>query len=455
MLDFIFTHTPLFYLTQSLWRDEAFSILVAERPIMSFIGQLNFEPPIYYILLHFWIKIFGESEIAARSLSLVGFLLATIVVTFWADKLFKKHWLSWFVPIFFFLNPMLLYYAFEIRAYGWYIFFATLSLYAYTTKRYNLLLIANILAFYTHTYAIFLPFIETVHYLAVFGRQKKFFHPMHLAKNLFIRNLIILGIAIGPWLMLLYEETRKLRSTWYYPVDLQLIQSVLGNMFTSYDGTPGGLWPKTAILSFILLVLFAVALTKKTHRHETTFFATMIGMPLAIIIGISFIKPLFVNRYLIFVTISEVMLVAFALSSLKNALIQKLVAGAALALAIGVNIYLPQPKAKLDIRSTILEANLLRESGDILYVSNPLIFFESIYYTKDRHNVFLYNPERNPFPWYIGEMAFSESQMVYGLPEYPARAIIVGMDKSIIMAYRAKPTNTALYTTSGQTTEQP
>lgn len=450
MWNFLFTHTPLFYLTQSLWRDEAFSILVAEKPIISFIGKLNFEPPVYYVLLHFWIRIFGESEIAARSLSLVGFSLATLVVIFWAKALFKKHWLSWFIPVFFFLNPMLLYYAFEIRAYGWYIFFATLSLYAYTQKKYNLLIIANVLAFYTHTYAIFLPFVETIHYLLVNGHQKKFWQPLHLLKNLFFRNLIITGLAMSPWITLLIREMRSLKSTWYYPVDLQLVKSVLGNMFINYDGTPGGLWGRTAILSFVLLILFGIAVKNKNHKHETSFFAAMIGIPLCVIVGISFFKPLFVNRYLIFVSISEVILVGYAIFSIKNVAIQKFVAATALLFAIATNMYFPQPKAKLDIRSTIQEANMLRGPNDLLYVSNPLIFFESVYYTKDRHNVFLYNPERNPFPWYVGEMAFSSSQMAYGLPEYPTRAILVGMDKSITMMYQVKPTTTALFTVSGQ-----
>jgi uncharacterized membrane protein len=455
MWNFLLTHSPLLYLTQSLWRDEAFSILIAEKPIASFIGKLNFEPPVYYVLLHFWIKIFGESEIAARSLSLLGFSLATVVVICWSEKLFKKHWLSWFVPILFFFNPMLLYYGFEIRAYGWYMFFATLSLYAYSTKKYNILAVANILAFYTHSYAIFLPFIEIIHYLIFHAGQKKFFRPVQFIKNIFIRSLVITGIAISPWLILLYQETLKLKSTWYFPVDLQLVKSVLGNMFTSYDGTPGGLWKGTALLSLVLVVMFVIALKNRSHRQETTFFAALIGIPLCIIIGISFFKPLFVNRYLIFVTISEVMLIGYAILSLKNPLIQKVVAAVALLFVIATNMYLPFPKAKLDIRSTIMEANALRGKNDLLFVSNPLIFFESVYYTKDRNNVFLYNPNRNPFPWYVGELAFSPSQMAYTLPEYPTRAFIIGMDQSITMSYITRPTTTALYTASSPNTEKP
>ncbi len=131
MFDFVLNHSPLLYFTQSIWRDEAFSVLVAQKPLAAIIPKFTFEPPLYYIFLHFWIKIFGTSEIAIRSLSLLGFILATIVVIHFAEKLFRKHWLSWFLPLLFFLNPMLLYYAFEVRAYGWYMFFIVLSMYAF------------------------------------------------------------------------------------------------------------------------------------------------------------------------------------------------------------------------------------------------------------------------------------------------------------------------------------
>ena len=126
MLNWFLTHSPILYFTQSLWRDEVFSIFLAQQPLSVFLPKLSFEPPLYYILLHFWIKFFGTSEIAVRSLSLLGFSLSVIVIIHWAEKLFRSHWLSWGLPVVFFINPMLFYYAFEVRTYGWYILFIVL-----------------------------------------------------------------------------------------------------------------------------------------------------------------------------------------------------------------------------------------------------------------------------------------------------------------------------------------
>src|SRR3989344_749914 len=149
MFTWLLAHSPLLYFTQSVWRDEAFSILAAQRPLSFIFTNLGIEPPLYYLLLHFWMKLFGTSEIAARSLSFLGFGFATVIIIYWAEKLFKRHWLSWYLPLIFFVNPMLLYYAFEVRTYGWFMFFATLSIYSYATKRWKWYVLSSVLAFYT------------------------------------------------------------------------------------------------------------------------------------------------------------------------------------------------------------------------------------------------------------------------------------------------------------------
>jgi len=200
MFEFFIRHSPIFYLTQTIWRDEAYSILLAQRPILSFFG-VTFEPPLYYLMLHFWMKLFGQGEIATRSLSILGFALATIVVIHWAEKLFKKHWLSWYLPVFFFFNPMLIYYAFEIRAYGWYVFFAVLSLFAYKEKRWKLYVLSTVLGLYTHTYMIIVPGTLIIDYLFVqkkFGIFKKITAFIH---DPMVESTGVIALLFTPWLI--------------------------------------------------------------------------------------------------------------------------------------------------------------------------------------------------------------------------------------------------------------
>ncbi|MEY4129936.1 MAG: hypothetical protein RLZZ31_60 [Actinomycetota bacterium] len=64
-----------------LWLDEALSVNIATLPLSEIPEALKRDghPPLYYVLLHFWTDIFGTSNLAVRSLSIVFGLLALAV----------------------------------------------------------------------------------------------------------------------------------------------------------------------------------------------------------------------------------------------------------------------------------------------------------------------------------------------------------------------------------------
>src|SRR5438270_6874172 len=66
---------------QSLWSDEGSSVAQALRdlPAIAANAALDIHPPLYYILLHFWVIPFGSGEVAVRSLSaLLGVALVAL-----------------------------------------------------------------------------------------------------------------------------------------------------------------------------------------------------------------------------------------------------------------------------------------------------------------------------------------------------------------------------------------
>lgn len=441
MWNSLLTHTPLLYLVQSLWRDEAFSILVAERPISFILTKLGFEPPVYYAMLHVWIRIFGQSEISARALSLLGFTLATIIVIRWSAKAFKLHWLSFFTPIFFFLNPMLLYYAFEVRTYGWYIFFATAAVYAYSQSRWTWFVVASLLGFYTHTYFLLLLVPVGIHWLIYEHKRLKFSWKTLSQPAIRAFGLIILGIL--PWMIKIILEASRLKNSWYFPVDMQLVYSVLGNMFVGYEGTPWYGWRYTQYLSYILIGSGFLALRDTRHLRRNALFALVSTIPLVISVGISFIKPLFVNRYLIPVTIAEVFIVVAAIYSIRNRLIQKVAAATCLLFVIWVNWWYPPHHAKLPIRDTITQIHSLMGDGDKIFAESSLIFLETRYYAKDRSRVFLYNPDNGVFPWYVGDAVVTQKDMAQDYPLYPSRAFLIHENGTFDIVYRTPAKQTS------------
>ncbi len=64
---------------QSLWADEGNSVSLSGRslPLITAGAAHDIHPPLYYYLLHFWMRLFGSSEFAVRALSA---LLGTVLV---------------------------------------------------------------------------------------------------------------------------------------------------------------------------------------------------------------------------------------------------------------------------------------------------------------------------------------------------------------------------------------
>ncbi len=115
----------------SLWADEGNSVAQAMRPLPELIQRsaLDIHPPLYYVLLHLWTRVFGISEPALRSLSLAAGL-AVVVLTWAIARLLWGKPTARIVGILAATHPFLVYYAQEVRMYIFVVLWATLAVYA-------------------------------------------------------------------------------------------------------------------------------------------------------------------------------------------------------------------------------------------------------------------------------------------------------------------------------------
>ena len=101
------------------WVDEALTVGIASHPIASIPGLLvrDGSPPLYYLLLGLWTRVFGTGEVATHSLSLL-IAVATVPIAFWAaDRMFTRR-TAWFTAAFASLTPFVTYFAGETRMYS-------------------------------------------------------------------------------------------------------------------------------------------------------------------------------------------------------------------------------------------------------------------------------------------------------------------------------------------------
>jgi mannosyltransferase len=71
--------------SRSLWLDEAITVRQAGRPLIEVIRTLaaGVHPPLYHVIMHFWMSAFGQSEVALRGFSVLVGVIA-IPVAWWA-----------------------------------------------------------------------------------------------------------------------------------------------------------------------------------------------------------------------------------------------------------------------------------------------------------------------------------------------------------------------------------
>ncbi|MCM3882981.1 glycosyltransferase family 39 protein [Frankia sp. R82] len=112
-----------FTATQALWLDEAQSVAIARLPLSGagttlWDGLLqDGSPPLYYLLLHGWISVFGESTLAVRSLSAVINILAAWPLYVVAQRVIGERGARVSVVLYL-TSPFALYFGTETRMYS-------------------------------------------------------------------------------------------------------------------------------------------------------------------------------------------------------------------------------------------------------------------------------------------------------------------------------------------------
>ncbi len=194
---------------RSIWLDEAITAQISQTGILGIIlnrSQTGIHPPLYFILVYFWTCIFGDSELALRSLSMIFGVLSIPLLYKLVKKLYDET-TALISSLIFALSPFLIYFSQEARMYPLFTFLALLSLnyiYDLSNKEFNKknlikLLIINSLLLYTHFFSSLLIIAENIY---MFICQRKNFKNL---KNWIIIQFITL-LFFSPWLYVIFTR---------------------------------------------------------------------------------------------------------------------------------------------------------------------------------------------------------------------------------------------------------
>jgi hypothetical protein len=152
------------------WHDEGISIGISSHPLAEIPRLLRQDgsPPLYYGILHVWMRVLGSSEASTHVLSLL-FSLGAVVAAWWAGRSLFGRRTGWFLVALAAVNPFLAAYANETRMYSLVVLLSTLftasfvHVFVFRRRRYlPLCTVALALLMYTHNWALFLAFAGAV-----------------------------------------------------------------------------------------------------------------------------------------------------------------------------------------------------------------------------------------------------------------------------------------------------
>ena len=226
-----------------LWYDELFSWSFASRDsVFETIAcalREDIHMPLYFVLLHFWMKIFGQYNIEAMRAVGLLFLMPLIPCSYYLTKNLFNKTTAYFVLIYLAINTYCIHYSVEVKFYPMVLmlsffvaYFFTKMLDNFDKKNTILFIISTSLLFYTFSITpllVFIYFITGLIYVLI--EKKEYF------KKYILIALILFVINFPAIFFTVLNAIEMKNAITYYPLDNYLfdgrmIYDFLENFFS-------------------------------------------------------------------------------------------------------------------------------------------------------------------------------------------------------------------------------
>lgn len=202
------------------WVDEGLSVGIASHPLGQVPGLLiqDGAPPLYYVLLHGWMNLFGRSEVRTHELSLL-FAILTVPAAWWAGASLLGRRVGLTCCALAAASPFLTAYAHETRMYSLLALLSLLAtacfLHVFVRGRRRWLpgfVAALTLALYTHNWGAFLAATAGVAFLVCLWRAEP-----GRRRALALDGAIAFGatgLLFAPWVPTVLAQAAHTGSPW-------------------------------------------------------------------------------------------------------------------------------------------------------------------------------------------------------------------------------------------------
>lgn len=378
-----FVMKGLFLGSNSLGGDEPFSVYHSQQSLSNLfvIFKKENNPPLHFLLLHYWINYFGISEISVRIPSLI-FSAFTVLFIYHIGLRFFNLRVAVIASIIFTFSTYQVLYAHEARAYALMGFLTSVSMFYYLeiihSKTRNIwqlfwFFLANALLIYTHFFGFFILFIQFFFILL----QPKLLNQFYRFLVLFV---LVMLIVYSPYLWLILNRfSSAAGGTWVTPPSGI---NALYEMLRAFSNAP-----VTAVFTLAAMAVGFVLLILKRkqnpNRTATRLIFCWFYIPFLFMFFISFRIPMFLDRYLMFVSIGFPLIIAVSTDFIIQNPKFRILVPTFICLLFIVTVK-PNKTNKREVRETVQLVRQL-ENKETLVLVAPVHFSLNFIYYYDRN----------------------------------------------------------------------
>ena len=410
---FVFAHIS----SWSIWFDEAFTAYLVRFNYIDIARYTatDVHPPFYYWVVKAWTSLWGTSELAFRSLSMVFGMVAIVFGFILVRKLFGKQAAvlgAWLMA----LSPMFIRYGEEARMYTMVtmiVFAATYVLIRATetnARKYWILYGVLIsLGMWTHYFAALAWLAHWVwRYLSlrvVDGMKGKELRRRFFTREWILTHVLAIGVFIA-WAPFMLRQLGIIQMGFWIP-------AVSAHTFTNYFTNVLFYLDQQQVLSWFALLYMVVLVLSATliYRAYRQMHASKDRKSLLLLGSLAFAPPLllfvasmpplkssFVERYLIPASAALMLLLAVVIvrgartSHRKTSIFLTVLLVASF--AIGINRvyyygnYNKNSGTSIRTKELIQLMSAKSKPGEPLIATDPWVFYEAVFYTTKDHPVY-------------------------------------------------------------------
>lgn len=425
----VYTTITLVTITKSsIWFDEAFGAYLAKFNFLDIARYTatDVHPPVYYWLLKCWTLMFGNSELALRSLSLFFGGVAIVFGYLLSDKLFGKT-AARLSLIFLALSPMLVRYGQEARMYTLVAAIALAATYALTfamkSKKklpwviYGILLGLGV---WVHYFAAIVWIAHWIWRADIIRREsssKEEFKKKFFSKDWLLAHFVALGIFL-PWLPFLLVQVTivQVAGFWIPPVTPGTPLNFLTNVVYYRDLNDATGWLAMAfVVVTVALGILAFKIYKglnKADKQSYRLIMTLAFVPMIIIFVLSMppLRSVFIDRYLITSVVGIALFIGATLALGQQFITKRwtvvLTVLIAVMMSIGVvNVWIignynKNTQDSNQTRQIVQAAMNKAKPGEAIIAVTPWMFYEEVCYETEDHPVYYLQPQE----WKFGSL---------------------------------------------------